>query len=143
MGYGVPFIDRANANLKGQPEPTSPTLRVGKDGFAGKPTFVIDSNRKRITIVWNELEEDIKLREQAKKLGLPQVTPSPASDGVIVQFLPEQISAIQVDVWSIMTFSLFPKMGTAFISQQSLHGLKNSVQISTFARCEYSWSNPR
>jgi hypothetical protein len=60
----------------------------------GKPTFAIDTNRKTITIVWNEMSPPVL-----------------ASDGVIVQFLPEQISAIQVNPWSITTFSFFPKMG--------------------------------
>jgi hypothetical protein len=88
IAYGAPSSDRTNARS----EPTSPTLAGPiKDGFTGKPTFVIDSNRKKITIIWSELEEDIKLREQAKKFNLPQLSPLPAYDGVVVQFTPEQI----------------------------------------------------
>src|SRR5262249_46031669 len=99
--------------------------------------------RKKITTVWNEVEEDAKLREQAKKLGLQLPLPT-VSDGVIVQFLPEQISAIQVTPWSITTFSFFPKMGKAFINQQFMDfGFHNAMQLSTFARCEFSWSDPR
>src|SRR5262249_12009187 len=114
--YGVSLSERLNAAAKEQPEPTNPTLRGPiKNGYLAKPTFVVDSNRKKITTVWNEVEEDAKLREQAKKLGLLLPLPT-VSDGVIVQFLPEQISAIQVTPWSITTFSFFPKMGKAFIN---------------------------
>jgi hypothetical protein len=142
--YGVSLTERLNAAAKEQPEPTNPTLRGPiKNGYLAKPTFVVDSNRKKITTVWNEVEEDAKLREQAKKLGLLLPLPT-VSDGVIVQFLPEQISAIQVTPWSITTFSFFPKMGKAFINQQSMDlGFHNAMQLSTFARCEFSWSGPR
>jgi len=128
MTYGISLTARVDAAAKEQPEPTNPTLRgPTSNGYMGKPTFVIDSNRKTITIVWNEMSPPVL-----------------ASDGVIVQFLPEQISAIQVNPWSITTFSFFPKMGTAFIAQQSMDlGFHNAMQLSTFAGCEFSWSMPQ
>jgi hypothetical protein len=126
--YGVPLKERLDALAQEQPEPVNPTLRgPTKNEYQGKPTFVIDSNRKKITIVWSEM--------------LPSL---PAADGVVVQFLPEQISAIQVEPWSITTFSFFPKMGTVFIGQQSMAlDFHNAMQLSTFARCEFSWSKPQ
>jgi hypothetical protein len=66
------------AAAKDQPEPTNRTLRgPTSNTYMGKPTFAIDTNRKTITIVWNEMSPPVL-----------------ASDGVIVQFLPEQISAL-------------------------------------------------
>jgi len=128
MTYGISLTARVDAASKEQPEPTNPTLRgPTSNGYMGKPTFVIDSNRKTITIVWNEMSPPVL-----------------ASDGVVVQFLPEQISAIQVNPWSITTFSFFPKMGTAFIGQQSMDlGFHNAMQLSTFARCEFSWGSTK
>jgi hypothetical protein len=84
------------------------------------------------------------LRKQAKKFNLPQMPPPPASDATIVLFMKEQISAIQVDLWSIMTYSFFPTVGTAFIGQQFIQiGSKSTRQLATFAHCEFSWTNPQ
>jgi hypothetical protein len=41
-----------------------------------------------------------------------------ATDATVVLFTDDQISAIEVSPWSIMTYSFFPKLGTAFIGQQ-------------------------
>ena len=141
--YGISPFERVGAAIANRPQPTEPKLeRNAKDAFAGKPTFIIDSNRKKITVIWNELPEDAKLREEAKKMGVRQSPPLPAADGVIVQFLDDQISAIQLDLWSVMTFSFFPKLGTAFISQQAMQlGLENSVQTAAFAHCDFSLTN--
>jgi hypothetical protein len=112
--------------------------------YAGKPTFIIDTNRKDMTVVWSELPDDVKLRQQAKELGLPQMPPPPAANATIVLFLDEQISAVLVEPWSIMTFSFFPKLGTVFIGQQYiLAGLNRTTQMSVFGHCEFSWTNPR
>ena len=58
-----------------------------------------------MTVVWSELPDDVKLRQQAKELGLPQMPPPPAANATVVLFLDEQISAVLVEPWSIMTFS--------------------------------------
>jgi hypothetical protein len=42
-----------------------------------------------------------------------------------------------------MTYSFYPRFGTAFIGQQAISlGLKNTQQLATFAHCEFSWANP-
>jgi hypothetical protein len=42
-----------------------------------------------------------------------------------------------------MTYSFFPKIGTAFIGQQAMQpGTKSVMQIATFAHCQFSWTNP-
>jgi hypothetical protein len=144
IAYGVSFAARVEAEQKNQPEPSPALTGPNKDGYSGKPTFIIDSNRTKMTVVWAELPEDIQLRKQAKELGIPQMPPPPASDATVVGFMEQQISAIEVEPWSIKTYSFFPKMGTAFISQQWMDmGLKDSRQMATFARCEFSWANPR
>ena len=140
MAYGVSLTDLMNAAADSQSSLKGPT----KEGYRGKPTFVIDSNKKTITISWTELPEDAELQKQAKAAGLPQVPPVPAAEGTVVQFFTEQISAVQVDPWSIMTFSFFPKLGTTFISQQAIDlASKNTHQAALFAHCEFSWSRPQ
>jgi hypothetical protein len=49
--YGVPLKERLDALAQEQPEPVNPTLRgTTKNEYQGKPTFVIDSNRKKIRL---------------------------------------------------------------------------------------------
>jgi hypothetical protein len=143
--YGVSLTERFNASQNNQQRPTEPSLKgPTKDGYSGKPTFVIDSNKKNMTIGWTKLPEDVELKKQAKEAGLPQLPPVPAADGVVVQFSKEHISAVQVDPWSIMTFSFFPTLGTAFISQQIIQlASKNTVQLASFAHCEFLWATPQ
>jgi hypothetical protein len=145
IAYGVSLTDRMNASANNQSGNIKPSLKgPTKDGYRGKPTFVIDSNKKSITISWTELPEDAQLQKQAKEAGLPQLPPVPAAEGIVTQFFTEQISAVQVDPWSIMTFSFFPKLGIAFISQQAIDlASKNTHQAALFAHCEFSWSRPQ
>ena len=145
MAYGVLLTDRMNAPANSQSGKIEPSLKgPTKDGYRGKPTFVIDSDKKNITISWTALPEDAELQKQAKAAGLPQIPPVPAAEGTVVQFSTEQISAVQVDPWSTMTFSFFPKLGTTFISQQAIDlASKNTHQAALFAHCEFSWSRPQ
>ena len=145
MAYGVSLTDRMNASATSQSGKIEPSLKgPTKDAYRGKPTFVIDSNKKNITISWTEFPEDPELQKQAKESGLPQLPPVPAAEGIVVQFSPEQVSAVQVDPWSIMTFSFFPKLGIAFISQQAIDlASKNTHQAALFAHCDFSWSRPQ
>jgi hypothetical protein len=144
MAYGVSPTDRINASANSQSGKIEPRLKgPTKDGYRGKPTFVVDSNKKNITVSWTELPEDAELQKQAKEAGLPQLPPVPAAEGIVTQFFTEQISAVQVDPWSIMTFSFFPKLGIAFISEQAIDlASKNTHQAALFAHCEFSWSRP-
>jgi hypothetical protein len=146
MEYGISSIDRLRAKIDNEPEPTKPTLKgPTKDSLSIKPTFVIDSNKKKITVIWNELTEDAALRKKAKEeAGFSQTPPAPAGDGVIVQFLRDKISAIQAEPWTTTMYSFFPTVGTAFISVQNvLPGSKNTMQMAYFAHCDFFWSNPQ
>jgi hypothetical protein len=144
IAYGTSFKERLEASEKKQPEPPPALTGPNEDGYLGKPTFIIDSNRKKMTVIWAELPEDVELRKQAKQFNMPMMPPPPAADGAVVLFFQEQISAVQVEPWSIMTYSFFPTIGTAFIGQQWMQpGSKSTRQLATFARCEFSWTNPR
>jgi len=144
ISYGTSLAERFEASQQKRPNPPPKLSGPNTDGYSGTPTFVIDSNRKDMTVTWGELPEDAKLRKQAKELNIPQAPPPPATEATIVLFMDEQISAIQVDPWSIMTFSFFPKTGTAFIGQQAMRpGSKDATQLATLAHCEFSWTNPR
>jgi hypothetical protein len=145
MAYGVSLAERMNASGGSQSGKVEPSLKgPTKDGYRGKPTFVIDSDKKSVTISWTEFPEDPELLKQAKEAGLPHLPPVPAARGNIVQFFDEQISAVQADPWSIMTFSFVPKLGVAFINQQAISlASKNTHQVASFARCEFSWTRPQ
>jgi hypothetical protein len=145
MAYGVSLAERMNAPAGGQSGKIEPSLKgPTKDEYRGKPTFVIDSDKKNVLISWTEFPEDPELQKQAKESGLPHLPPVPAARGSIVGFFDEQISAVQAEPWSIMTFSFFPKLGIAFISQQAISlASKNTHQVASFARCEFSWTRPQ
>src|SRR4029453_17201252 len=97
MAYGVSPTDRINASANSQSGKIEPRLKgPTKDGYRGKPTFVVDSNKKNITVSWTELPENVELKSQHKKPGVPQLPPVPAAEGIITQFFTEQISAVQV-----------------------------------------------
>jgi hypothetical protein len=139
--YGTPLTERVWAERNKQPEP-QPTLRgPTKDGFSRKPTFVIDSDRKNMTVIWAESPDDVEERKARKELKLPPIPPPPATEAIIVSFITGQISAIEAEPWSIMTYSFFPTFGTVFIAGQFFDiAQKDTTQIATFARCEFSWT---
>src|SRR4030095_363980 len=84
MAYGVSPTDRINASANSQSGKIEPRLKgPTKDGYRGKPTFVVDSNKKNITVSWTELPEDAELQKQAKEAGLPPLPPVPAAGGNI------------------------------------------------------------
>jgi hypothetical protein len=145
MAYGISLAEHMNASGASQSGKVEPSLKgPTKDSYRGKPTFVIDTDKKNVAISWTEFPEDPELLKQAKEAGLPHLPPVPAARGNIVQFFDEQISAVQTESWSIMTFSFFPKLGIAFISQQAISlASKNTHQVASFARCEFSWTRPQ
>ena len=79
MAYGVSLADRMSAPAGGQSGKVEPSLKgPTKDEYRGKPTFVIDSDKKTIGISWTEFPEDPELLKQAKESGLPHLPPVPA-----------------------------------------------------------------
>jgi hypothetical protein len=84
----------------------------------------------------------VELRKRAKEENLPLLPSPPATDAIVVLFFDQQISAIKIEPWSIMTYSFFPTLGTAFIGQQAIQpGSKDTTNLATFAHCEFSWTN--
>ena len=143
IGYGTTLIGRFEASKKNQPEPLPALRGPNKDGIAATPTFVIDSNKKKMTVVWAQLPGDVELSKRAKETNTPQPLPPSASDATVALFSRDQISAIEAEPWSITTYSFFPTLGTAFIGQQAMEpGVKNTTQLATFAHCEFSWTDP-
>src|SRR5262244_4665026 len=113
MAYGVSLTERMNGSANNQSGKIEPSLKgPTKDAYRGKPTFVIDSDKKNVAISWTEFPEDPELQKQAKESGLPHLPPVPAARGSIVGFFDEQISAVQAEPWSIMTFSFLDRKST-------------------------------
>src|SRR5262249_4373946 len=143
ISYGSSLQERVEAREKNQPEPLPTLNEPAKNGYAALPTFVIDSNRKKMTVIWTELPEDAEARKVAKERNLLTIPTPPATDATVVLFTDDQISAIETDLWSIMTYSFFPKIGSAFIGQQAMQpGTKSAIELATFAHCQFSWTNP-
>jgi hypothetical protein len=103
----------------------------------------IDSDRKKVTVMWAESPDDVEERKLRKELNLQPIPPPPATEAIIVSFMYEQISAIEAEPWSIMTYSFFPTFGTVFIGQQFFDVAQtNTRQMALFAHCQFSWTDP-
>ena len=143
LNYGVSPHERAEASTNHLKEPTQAKLKISeKDGFLRKPTFIIDENKKDATVVWLENSEEAKEREQAKAANVPYCcSPPPAKTVKIVLFMPEQITFADIETNDATIYSLYPELGSVFISRQSIEPSgKYSTQMSTFAKCTIVWS---
>jgi hypothetical protein len=142
MSYGSSAQERVQAERHKKPEPKPHFTGPTKDGYLMNPTFIVDSSKKKLTVIWAESASDVELRKKSKELNLPPPSaPPPAVDADIIMFMPDQISALQVAPPNAVTmYSFFPKLGTAFFSTQAseLNG-KNTKQMSVFSACEFSW----
>ena len=65
-----------------------------------------------MTVIWTKPPEDAEARKVDKERDLLTIPPPPATEATVVLFTDDQISAIETDLWSIMTYSFFPKIGT-------------------------------
>ena len=146
MEYGASPGERVKAEMDKKAEPKPSLKGPIKDGYLMNPTFVIDSSKKKITVIWSESATDLELRKKLKAANLPAPqSPPPSAEADIVLFTPEQISALQVIVPNaVAVYSFFPKLGAAFFTTQSLElSGKNTRVTSVFSACTYSWSGPR
>ena len=83
--------------------------------------------------------KDAEARKVGKERDLLTVPPPPATEATVVLLTDDQISAIETDLWSIMTYSFFPKIGTAFIRQRAMQpGTKSVMQIANSYLCALS-----
>lgn len=146
MEYGESSSARVQSAMDKKPVP-KPSLIVAKgDGYEERPTFTVNSTKKRLFVTWAESEDELKQRQQAKKVGIPHCcSPNPKSAAEIVMFTPDNISAIEITPPYVVTvYSFFPKLGTMFVSDQGTDVFgKNSSQHAFFATCTYSWGNPK
>lgn len=145
MEYGASLHERARAEIDKKPE-SKPQLRGPiKNGYDMKPTFVVDSDRKRVTVTWAESEADAKARQYAKAKKLPYPSLLSATEATIILFTSDHIAAIQVhSPTGVTVYSFFPKLGTAFITTQGNQPSgKDTQQSAFFATCSYSWSGSR
>src|SRR5260370_22184037 len=61
IAYGRTSLkERLEALEKKQPEPPPALTVPNQDGYLGKLTFIIDSNRKKITVIWAQLPQDVQ-----------------------------------------------------------------------------------
>jgi hypothetical protein len=119
-----------------------PTLQgPSPDGYQAKLTFLVDSEKKKLTVLWAEADVDRAFREEAKKQGLPTLPLPKAEQFDIVYQSPDVITSISYStyLYGTVTYSVYPRLGAMFMSYQYLEpNLKNAVQSFFFAKCEFS-----
>src|SRR5690349_20324607 len=120
MEYGASARERVQAENDHRPEPKPHLKGPMKDAYTSIRTFIVDSGRKRLTIVWSESAADAEHRQRSKELNVPYCCPPPpATDAEIVLFTPDHIAAFQVtSPTGVNLYSFFPKLGTAFVTSQ-------------------------
>jgi hypothetical protein len=149
IAYGIPISEflRPDTEKKGPPkaELRVPPQKGTSDGFTARPTFVIDSDKTKVTIVWSEAEGDLAQRAEAKRLGLPELPPYPAEQASIVKYAQDQIAALQISPPnSVLLYSFFPQFGIAYISSQgTAFGFKDTRQLAFFSFCSFAGTTPK
>src|SRR5690349_5415888 len=97
MEYGASARERVQAENDHRPEPKPHFKGPVKDGYKHIPTFIVDSGRKKLTVVWSESAADAEDRQRAKELNVPYCcSPPAATEAEIVLFTPDQIAALQL-----------------------------------------------
>jgi len=146
MEYGESSYARVQSAIDKKPVPKSGLVVNKADGYEERPTFIINSTKKKLIVTWAESEDELNQRKQAKEVGVPYCcSPNPTSEAGVVIFTPDHISAIGITPPYVITvYSFFPKLGTMFVTDQGTDVFgKNSSQHSFFATCTYSWGNPK
>jgi len=111
------------------------------DGYQSKLMFIVDPGKKKAMVLWVEAGTDLDNREEGKKLGLSIPPPPRAEQFDVVSYSPNMIIATSLSayLYGTITYSLYPRLGAMFMSVQYLEtDLKNAVQSSFFARCDFS-----
>lgn len=142
--YGVSSFERVQAKMDNKPLPKSHLKGPKVSGYEEKPTFIVDSGKKELAVIWSESATELNQKKKAKELGMPYCcSPNPISEAKIVTFTPDHISAIEITQPQAVTmYSFFPKLGTAFITSQGIDVFgMNASQGSFFSTCEFSWNN--
>ena len=146
MEYGESSFDRVQSAIDKKPLPKPHLIANKADGYDERPTFIVDATKRKLLVTWAESEDDLKLRKQAKEVGIPYCcSPNPTSEAEVVIFTADNISAIRVTPPYVITmYSFFPKLGAMFVTDQGTDVFgKNSSQHSFFATCTYFWGNHR
>lgn len=122
--YGINDEDRMKTS-SGAPAPH--LLPAEADGYAGKPLFVIDSSKRKLTAVWSDMKEG----EQAREVP-------------IIEYSPTVVTALDAHPGNnglVSLYSFYPKLGIMLWSLQYSPPLIDSAsQSMLFAKCRYSWS---
>lgn len=108
MEYGESSYARVQSAIDKKPVP-KPGLVVNKaDGYEERPTFLIDSTKKKLIVTWAESDVELQQRKQAKELGVPYCcSPNPTSEAGVVIFTPDHISAIEITPPHVVTVFRF------------------------------------
>jgi len=121
--YGVTDEDRIKTT-HGVPAPH--LIPPEPDGYKGKPIFIIDSNKQKLTTLWADLPKD------------------EAREVPIINYSPLQITALDAHPGPngvVILYTLYPKLGILLWAMQYTSPLTDAAdQAIYFAKCEYSWS---
>jgi hypothetical protein len=122
--YGITDEDRMKT-AHGVPAPH--LIPPEPDGYKGKPIFIVDSNKRKLTTLWADAQPNEEARE------VP-----------IIKYSPLQITALDAHPGpngAVILYTFYPKLGILLWAMQYTPPLTDAADQSIFfAKCEYSWS---
>jgi hypothetical protein len=144
--YGVTASEAMKAASDHKPRPLDHLAAPINDDFNARPTFIVDSSRKKLTLIWAETAGEAAMREFAKEHGTV-TEPDPAREVPVIAYSPIVITAMDAHPGkngAVMLYSFYPKLGVLFVAQHYLDiEAAYAAQSAFFAKCQFSWSgNP-
>jgi hypothetical protein len=123
--YGVPATERMKAASEHKAVPQDRLSAPYNDGWSEKVTFIVDSSRASLTMLWTNPTE-------------------PAREIPVLAFSPQVITAMEHHTGfngAADLYSFYPKLGVVFFSRHYLDpGGADATQSSFFGKCQFTWS---
>jgi hypothetical protein len=143
--FGITLGEMDKAKEAGNPRPPNHFTPAVSDAMKNKLTFFVDATHKKMTIVLADSLEDIKLRADSLKAGIPAPPSMPPLELKIVYYSPTTILAVGVlPLGGVETYSLFPTLGIVMMTSQLLITTgEEAIQTAYYAKCDFSGSAAR
>jgi hypothetical protein len=124
--YGVIPAEAMKAASERKSPPANHLTAPIEDGIYGKPTFILDTSRKKLTLVWAD------------------PPPGPAREALVMAYSPVVITAVDAHPGpngATWLYSFYPKLGVVFAAQHYMNiDGSYAAQSALFAKCKFLWS---
>jgi hypothetical protein len=139
--FGVTAAEKVQA-AGGKSQPANHLSSV-MDGMNASPTFIVDEDSKRLTLIWATTAGEAALTKLAQEYGQTW-HPDPAREIQVLNASPLVITALDSHPGlngAVFLYSFYPKLGALFVSQHYLDiNGGSALQAAFFAKCDFAWT---